>query len=359
MTNEFSIIDTLFKPLAGPSALGLEDDAALLSLEASNPLAAAYGAESAEGWYAQGGPPPGMVITTDTLVAGVHFHMTDPAEDTGWKVLAVSVSDLAAKGVQPRGYTLNVSWPRGFFTDTRTTDGPASDARMGAAWARGFVRGLEACQRRYGFELSGGDTTVTDGPLVISATLFGLESYSGAMIRRSGAQAGDIIWVSGHLGEAALGLYGVEGRAVASTAQIQRYLRPQPRLELGLMLAPYATAAADVSDGLLSDVGHIARASGLTACIEQDKLPHTPEMAIILTQNPDYLPLLYSHGDDYEIVFTAKPDHTQAILALIQTLDLPLSAVGCMKEAQESPVILMNGAGQALDVAVSGFMHDI
>ena len=227
---EFSLIARHFRPLAGPGALDLSDDAALLT------------------------PPSGrqLVLTTDAMVAGVHFLPDDPPDLVGRKLLRVNLSDLAAKGAVPLNYLMTVSVPK---------DTPE-------AWYAGFAAGLARDQATYGVTLLGGDTTSTPGPISLSLTIIG-HVAPGTAIHRFGAQAGDEIWVTGTIGDGALGLAAATGRLSDATGfLLDRYRLPQPRV--GLELAGIASAGMDVSDGLVQDLGHICRASALAADITVD-----------------------------------------------------------------------------------------
>ena len=230
---EFSLIARHFRPLAGPGALDLRDDAALLM------------------------PPPGreLVLTVDAMVAGVHFLPDDPPDLIGRKLLRVNLSDLAAKGAVPLSYLMTVSAPK---------DTPD-------AWFAGFAAGLAQDQARYGVTLLGGDTTSTPGPVSLSLTIIG-HVAPGTAIHRFGARDGDEIWVTGTIGDGALGLAVALGRLADPTGfLLDRYRLPQPRV--GLELAGIASAGMDVSDGLVQDLGHICRASGLAADIMVDQVP--------------------------------------------------------------------------------------
>src|SRR5690242_11974455 len=230
---EFGLIARHFRPLAGPGALDLRDDTALLT------------------------PPAGreLVLTVDAMVAGVHFLPDDPPDLVGRKLLRVNLSDLAAKGAAPIGYLMTVSAPK---------DTPES-------WFAGFAAGLAQDQVRYGVTLLGGDTTSTPGPISLSLTIIG-HVAAGTAIRRSGARPGDDIWVTGTIGDGALGLQVVLGRlADGSGFLLDRYRLPQPRV--GLVLAGIASAGMDVSDGLVQDLGHICAAGGVGAEIQADAVP--------------------------------------------------------------------------------------
>ena len=230
---EFALIARHFRPLAGPGALDLQDDAAVLM------------------------PPPGrdLVLTCDAMVAGVHFLPDDPPDLVGRKLLRVNLSDLAAKGATPIGYLMTVSTPR---------DTPD-------AWFAGFSAGLKQDQQQYGVTLLGGDTTSTPGPISLSLTILG-HVEPGQAVHRAGARPGDGIWVTGTIGDGALGLAVARGRLADPTGHLlSRYRLPQPRV--GLAIAGIASAGMDISDGLVQDLGHICRASGLAGEVEAALVP--------------------------------------------------------------------------------------
>ena len=277
--SEFAFIAERLRPLAAgtPGALGLADDAALLD------------------------PPAGaeLVLTKDAMVAGVHFLPDDPPGDVAKKLLRVNLSDLAAMGAAPLGYLLALIRPKATAED----------------WLADFCRGLAEDQARFGIGLLGGDTVSTPGPLALSLTALG-HVPRGTALRRCGARPGDDVWVSGTLGDAALGLKVLQGElAVADEVRaplVERYRLPQPRLALGEALRGLASAALDVSDGLLADLGHILETSKLGAEIRAAALPLSPA-ARTLPGAPD---AALAGGDDYELLFTAAPDQRARIAAL-------------------------------------------
>jgi thiamine-monophosphate kinase len=273
--DEFDLIDRLFRPLAegAPEALDLRDDAAVIPSR----------------------PDHDLIVTTDSIVEGVHFLHSDPPDMVARKLLRVNLSDLAAKGAKPYGYFLNICWPQGHSPVAQEL----------------FAAGLAKDQRTYGIKLFGGDTTATSGPLILGATMLGWVP-SGRMVRRSGARAGDLLLVSGWIGDATLGLEAAQG-GVAGFAAWQnellthRYRLPTPRLELQTALAQ-VHAAADVSDGLIADAGHIAEASGLGLEIDLERMPISPLAAEWVARQLDpalALTRLATGGDDYEIVCAA------------------------------------------------------
>lgn len=236
----------------GGVVLGIGDDAAILQTLADQSL----------------------VVSTDTLVSGVHFLPTDPASSIGHKALAVNLSDLAAMGATPKWITLNLTLPD-----------------WNPQWTDDFIAGFVALLKRHHVALVGGDTT--RGPLSITVTAMG---EAKRCVKRSGAQAGDLIAVSGQLGSAAFALHNPGINADCST----QLHRPNPRLDLVPALRPLATAMIDVSDGLVPDLGHICQASGLGAVLDVDAIPFNP----VIQQDPNWLHYVLAGGDDYELCFT-------------------------------------------------------
>lgn len=234
------------------------------------------------------------------MVEGVHFPKGRIGGGFSERLLRTALSDLAAKGARPIGYMLSVAWPIGH------------DPK----WINGFVRGLHDAQQSFDCPLIGGDTTSTDGPLVASITVFGVVP-TGEMVRRSGAKPGDDVWFTGVLGLAETGLAVVTGQTLELTpserfAAEEAYLRPEPRFAFRKSLRRYATAAADISDGLLSEAGHIARASGVQIDLTADS-----------TKNASF-------GDDYELLFTAPSADRSRIIAAAEKIGLPLTLCGCV-----------------------------
>ncbi|MGB0907911.1 MAG: thiamine-phosphate kinase [Maricaulaceae bacterium] len=334
---EFDFIADYLAPLAGPEGLGLLDDAALFT------------------------PAAGMdlVITKDTLVEGVHVPMGFRGADIAERLLRTNLSDLAAKGAVPIGYLLSLALPKD----------------MTEAAMRGFALGLSAVQETFApLRLFGGDTVRIGGPMVVTATLIGSVPH-GKMIRRSGAQIGDDIWVSGVIGESAMGLKHVLSQKIdpppsgeAIWAWEEAYLRPQPRLALGQALRDIASASADVSDGLLADVGHIAKASGVGMTIDLSTVPFSKAGEVWMAGQDDpraaRLELLTA-GDDYELVFTAPAAKRAELKALGETLGLPLSRIGQCESGQGESgqgengqrVALFAADGSVIDVPRRGYSH--
>lgn len=259
-------------------------------------------------------PAAGMqlAVSTDTMVEGRHFLSTVSPERLGHKALAVNLSDLAACGAKPLGFTLALTLPR-----------------ADEAWLAAFASGLLALADAHDCELVGGDTTA--GPLAIGITVFGEVPPGGALLR-CGAQPGDDLWVSGHPGAARLALEAFRGTlkpslpAEAFEACRRAMECPEPRVALGLGLRGLATAAIDVSDGLLGDLGHVLRRSNVSADVFTDALPLSPWLAA--RPRDEQLDCLLAGGDDYELVFTAAPARRAEVLALGARLGLALTRIG-------------------------------
>jgi thiamine-monophosphate kinase len=324
---EFEFIKTHLAPLAGPEGLGLLDDAAQLV------------------------PPAGhdLVLTKDTFVEGVHFPLGEYGANIAERLLRTNLSDLAAKGAAPLGYMLSLAIP------------PLMDEAMLA----GFAKGLAAVQESFPpLKLYGGDTVRIAGPMVVTATLIG-KVPSGKMVLRSGAQAGDIVWVSGHIGEGAMGLRHVLSQKIdppptggALWAWEEAYLRPQPRLSLGPLLRKVASAAADVSDGLVADAGHIAAASEVGITLRLPDVPLSTDTFIWANGQQDRIKAkvdLMTAGDDYEIVFTAPPEFGELIKHAGAELGIVLTPIGDVIEMRGISVL---GYGdEIIPIAAKGYQH--
>lgn len=303
----------------GKPAYGLSDDAAVLT------------------------PPEGrdLVFTKDALVADVHFFAHDPPDLIARKALRVNLSDLAAMGACPLGYLLAIALPKAMKNMEQ--------------WIAGFTAGLKEDQQEFGWTLFGGDTVSTGGPLMITVTAIG-SVRQGEALRRGRAQAGDDIYVSGTLGDAALGLKCHSGDITPKNAGlIDRYLIPTPRLDLGQKLWGIATAVMDVSDGLAGDIEHICDLSGLGAKIEVELIPLSRDAGKILESFPLYKDLIWAGGDDYELLFTAPEDVADEIRKLANSLDLPLTRIGRM--TKEKKIVILDKDGVNLMGDAQGFRH--
>ncbi len=285
-------------------------------------------------------PTPGhqLVVSSDMLVEGRHFFAGAEPEALGHKALAVNLSDLAAMGAQPLGFTLALALPA------------ADDA-----WLAAFARGLFALADAHACPLVGGDTT--QGPLNLCITIFG-EVLPGRALRRDAARAGDDLWLSGCTGEARLAL-ALRRREAWATGNLEevavRMDRPQPRVALGRLLADVegVHAALDVSDGLLGDLGHILKASGLGARIDLDALPVAPSLWGLPTDR--LRECLLAGGDDYELLFTARPDVRGAVENAGQRAGLAVTRIGQL--TTDGTVGLFDRTGEVAAPAVRGFDH--
>ena len=286
--NEFNLIKQYFTRRTHHTDLSVGDDAALISVSAGMQLA----------------------ISSDMLVAGTHFFHDAAPHDIGWKALAVNVSDMTAMGANPKWATLAIALPE-----------------VKDAWLSEFSRGFFACADAFNIDLIGGDTT--RGPLNISVTIMG-EVPTSQAIKRSGAQVGDDIWVSGQLGSAALGLAHLQGKThvpeVALLACLNALHNPMPRAALGLALRGIATSCIDLSDGLLADLGHILTASNCGATLDLEKIPCIEYFKNDL-DNAETQQMLLAGGDDYELCFTAPRSKCEEINLLSKQLNLAITCI--------------------------------
>jgi thiamine-monophosphate kinase len=312
---EFDLIDKYFTRAVERAALGIGDDCAIFA------------------------PAPGMqlAVSSDMLVEGRHFLSTVAPERLGHKALAVNLSDLAACGAKPLGFTLALALPR-----------------ADEAFLAGFSRGLFALAEAHGIELVGGDTT--QGPLNICIAAFG-ELPSGRALLRSGARAGDQVYVSGTLGDARLALEGFRG-TVALDGNLFEQVRvametPQPRVALGLALRGVATSAIDVSDGLLGDLAHILRRSAVGATVEADRVPRSPALRAqpLVLQRECTL----AGGDDYELVFTAAAPDAERVQAAARQAGVAVTRIGHIDAAPG--LRLVDAQGRAIENTFGSFDH--
>ncbi len=318
---EFERIRRFFAPLAGPGGLGLLDDAALVCCGSGRRL----------------------VVTADAIVCGVHYLPDDPPELVARKLLRVNLSDLAAMGARPLHYLLTTALP----------------SEIGAEWLGRFTRGLGEDQARFGIDLLGGNSVATNGPTVLSLTAIG-EVAAGAEIRRCGAEPGDLVWVSGTIGDAFLGLGVLRGsyRELAIEHRehlIRRFRLPDPRTELGPLLSGLAHAMIDVSDGLLADLGHICETSHVGARVELGSLPLSAAARTVMDADPGIHPRVASGGDDYELLFAAPVSFKEEVVALSARLGLPITMIGEIEPG--TGVRLVDRAGGIIHVEDTGYRH--
>jgi thiamine-monophosphate kinase len=313
---EFELIARYFAPLAKsfPGAGGLLSDNAFLPSD----------------------PRRDLVVKTDTVVAGVHFLADEKPELVAAKALRVCLSDLAAGGGEPFAYQLSLSLPKSWSE----------------RWIAGFARGLAADQRRYGIVLSGGDTVTTPGPLTVTVTAFGRVPH-GRGLTRAGARAGDRLFVTGTIGDGALGLLAARGRIVSSALE-KRYRLPQPRSALGPRLVGIASAVADISDGLLADAGHIAEASRLGVRIERERVPLSAAARRVIAAEPALWANVLGGGDDYELVIAVSPRKEAALMAAARATKVRMSPIGAFARGKG---VELTVAGRPVRVPRKGYAH--
>jgi thiamine-monophosphate kinase len=308
---EDRLIERFFRPLARhPGALELRDDAGVLT------------------------PPEGadLVVKTDAIVGGVHFFPDDPPDGIGRKALRVNLSDLAAKGAEPAGFLLSLAIPE----------------NIGEAWLTDFCRGLGEDASDYKCPLLGGDTDRTPGPVTISIAAFGFLPRA-TMVRRSGARAGHRVFVTGSIGDAALGLLLRRDNDVAnrwdlnSSARehlISRYLLPEPRGAIALALRRYASAAMDISDGLAGDLAKLCRASGVSADIRWTCVPLSEPARKALHSEPGLMETILAGGDDYEIIAAVPPENGIAFGRACSGMGVAVTDIGEITEGNDTPCFL-------------------
>ncbi|MEM6666632.1 MAG: thiamine-phosphate kinase [Pseudomonadota bacterium] len=328
--SEDEVIARFFRPLAGDGAMGLQDDCALIPRDDA-----------------------ALVVSTDMLVAGVHFFPDDPADLIARKALRVNLSDLVAKGAMPLSYSLSLA-----LTDD--TD---------AAWLEAFSDGLAMDQQAFGLRLSGGDTVRTPGPLSLSITAFG--AASAHYPRRGGAKAGDVIAVTGTIGDAAFGLMlrsAARQGELASTAAalgltqadakslIDRYLVPQPRLAFVAACGAAIRASMDISDGLVLDLARMAGAAGLSSILDAASVPLSVATAKAVQQAPERLTQVLTGGDDYELLLAVAPGAWDAAQREAKRLQLPLTRIGAFMEG-EGGVTVRDGQGAPIPIFNGGHQH--
>jgi thiamine-monophosphate kinase len=326
--SEDELIAVFFAPLAGPEGLRLCDDVALLR------------------------PPPGreLVLTKDLLVGGVHFFSDDPPSAIARKALRVNLSDLAAKAAEPLGFLLGLALPVDWTAD----------------WLAAFAEGLGQDGAFYKCPLLGGDTVKTSGPLTISITAIGTVP-NRKMIFRSGVLPGDVVYVTGTIGDAALGLklrlgatsdqdwIGALGENDARFL-LDRYLTPQPRLALRTSLAAYAHAAMDVSDGLAGDLAKMLRLAGVTVGINLADIPLSRAASRALQAAPRLITAICGGGDDYEILCTAAPADAAAFEAAALEARIQLSRLGRAAPGAEPPSFT-DASGNLIRIAKPSYQH--
>ncbi|SDI82758.1 thiamine-phosphate kinase [Bradyrhizobium sp. Rc2d] len=324
-SGEDTLIARYFKPLATDAgAFGLVDDAAILRSVGED-----------------------IVVTTDAVVEGVHYLVTDPPDAIARKALRVNLSDLAAKGAVPAGFVLTLA--------LRSKED---------AWLRPFADALGEDAKSFACPLLGGDTVSTPGPQMVSITAFG-RVPQGRMVGRTGARPGDRILVTGTIGDAALGLDVLTGGAAAGALTsdpaardflVSRYRVPQPRNALAQAVRDHATAAMDVSDGLAGDLTKLCAASGVSATVEVANVPLSAAAASLIARNAVCVETLLAGGDDYEVLCTVPPAQSDALIAAGRTAGLAVTAIGTIIEGGAPPRFL-DGQGQELTLKRLSYSH--
>ncbi|HJQ59716.1 MAG TPA: thiamine-phosphate kinase [Vineibacter sp.] len=319
---EFEFIAKMLRPLAAgfAGAFDLGDDTARIAV------------------------PPGqeLVVKTDAIVGGVHFLPTHNPGLVARKALRVNLSDLAAAGARPLAYQLAL----------------ALSDDIDDAWLEAFCGGLAADQATYGISLCGGDTTSTPGAVTVFITAMGL-APADVVLGRGGARSGDRVFVSGTIGDGALGLLADTGHLPAATANeraylADRYLLPQPRLALGQRLAGVASACMDISDGLIGDLGHVAARSGIRAVIDAEKVPLSAAARSVLAKQPELLETVLTGGDDYELLVTVPSDKRAAIAAAATAAGVPVTEIGAIEAGSG---VVAERQGKPLTFAQTGYRH--
>jgi len=277
-----------------------------------------------------------LVLTHDMIVEGVHFLAHDPAEEVAWKLLAVNLSDLAAKGARPIGVLLGYALGE-------------------AGWDRDFARGLGTALAAFDLPLLGGDTVAMPGGAPRAFGLTAIGRADGPAPSRAGAKAGDDLWVSGTIGDAGAGLALLQTGEAGPQGLIERYRTPRPRLEAGLRLAPLVSAMMDVSDGLLIDAKRMAVASECALTLALDAMPLSEDYLALRGADRDARLDAAAAGDDYELLFAAPPGMAARLLALAEEIGLPLTRIG--RFASGAGLTLIDGGEELALPARLGFEH--
>lgn len=322
---EFGRIERFFRPLAVgvPGAFDLTDDAAVLDVPYDQQL----------------------VVTADAMVGGVHFLPGDNPADLAHKILAVNMSDLAAKGAEPLAYSLVTALPR----------------TIGDDWVEAFARGLGEAQKQFKVSLLGGDSVSTSGPLSLTVTALGLVPRT-RMIRRKGARLGDALFVTGSIGDAALGLKLAQGALTQPVHEadraflLSRLHRPSPRLDFVASLRVFGTAALDISDGLIADLRHMAVASKARLQLDAQAVPLSGPAVRLLLGAPSLRRAILTGGDDYEVAFTAPASLAEDIAAAGSSAGIAVTRIGKVVEGEPGLEILGLDGTEA-DLGPGGWRH--
>ncbi|NVK32830.1 MAG: thiamine-phosphate kinase [Rhodobacteraceae bacterium] len=325
--HEFELIKRYFAPLATDAgSLELKDDAAVYTPLEGNEL----------------------VLTKDMLAADVHFFESDPPEAVAAKALRVNLSDLAAKGATARSYLLGLALPHDWSP----------------SWVERFASGLKGDQSAFDVTLVGGDTIHSGKNLMVSITAIG-ETRKGAAVRRNGARPGDLLYVTGTIGDAAAGLKerlepGFAAKYCLSEEEtrhiLDRYLLPQPRVKIAEVVRRYASAAMDISDGLISDAGHMARASGCQLSFRLEDIPFSSALKTLRLASRDTFLKCLNGGDDYEILVAVPRNVSSAFEAVARKTGCQISAIGEVS-AGDASVILSDNGTDISAATIPGFQH--
>lgn len=316
---EFELINQYFKSTTvqrDDVLLGIGDDCAILS------------------------PPPGkqLAVSTDTLISGIHFPENTSAQDIGYKALAVNLSDLAAMGAEPAWASLAISLPN-----------------ADESWVSEFMLGFNQLASKYNVALIGGDTT--RGPLSITVSVTGFLDTTKSL-KRCNAKVGDVIFVTGNLGDARMGLEALLGNISLSSQDTKNYFlaclnRPEPKLTIGQLLTNYPVAAIDLSDGLLADLNHICIASSTGASIQLDKIPLSKQLLNVCNNEPNWA-MICNAGDDYELCFTCSPENIEDLSCDLKQFNIEIFAIG---EIDNSTGVTCYLEGKAYSEVGSGYNH--
>jgi len=317
--NEFNLIKKYFSPLSSgvSGAFGLTDDASVLCPTAGKEI----------------------IITKDAITESVHFMPDANASEIAWKLLRVNLSDIAAMGGEAKYYLIAAMLPKS----------------IKERWIREFATTLRKEQDLFGVSLIGGDTVVHNGPISLSLTMIG-EVKKGKAVRRTMAKAGDLVFVSGTIGDAALGLAALKGKLEFLSKKdrnslINRYKKPEPRMDLGRKLPFLASAAIDISDGLLADAGHMS----VGMVLEQNKIPLSPAAAKAVSVDKNLFNTICSGGDDYEILFTVSPEKEKEVNMLSIGLPLRLTKIGVVNNP--SKIRIIDEKGKEIKFSKTGYQH--
>ena len=319
--SEIELIAEFFSPLSNKlNGRNLLDDAALIQPNIGKEL----------------------IVTTDTIIQGVHFIGNESPQEIAKKALRVNLSDIAAMGAVPNYYMLAISLPKD----------------INDVWLKNFSEGLAQDQKKYSLKIIGGDTVFTPGPLTITITCFG-EVLAGKAIGRNGAKVGDDIFVSGSIGNASLGLDFLQGKASYPNIDfrdlVNSYRLPEPRCNLAFHLTDIANSASDISDGLVTDMKSICDASGVGARIELCTIPTSKKVQEVVLIDSNYIQRIITGGDDYEILFTANPINYKKVLELSLLLKLPINKIGTISRGNQ--VLFIDENKNSVFIEKEGFKH--